>query len=459
MTLPPLSTLLGTTPLGWDKRPGVTNVPIANERQLRGAVRRLRRHLGQDVVAVLVKGSRGVKPAAAPFVLHFMRASAVPAVPHAPHDVVTALLQELAVNRGQDNFRLQLVTTHEPSVMARGMEAIVVGNGKGILNASADAPGDADDAAPDDLGTWYNANLAAGSVVEVTPDDVFRRDLRRFAVPHVPPPIAVNLLRDAAPLDLTEEGGDAESGYQKVHRVYMLATFALLKLHGETDAADGKFVAALLVARDGRILSWGLNTNKANMTHHAEVNMLQAYFARQRALGDYSGVPAHARIYTTLQCCKMCAGMIHHCATTPASLRVYYGVPDPGQDDNKSALQTPAKLERRLVGKEGELAGAEFIWSKTRHASDGLGTDYSARLERRMAAEKGDAASKGARIAEKMEHHSAHEELARKYHKYHRASDAPVSAHFAKHETPVRNPRTRDAVRYAVSFLASLGLD
>jgi hypothetical protein len=76
-----------------------------------------------------------------------------------------------------------------------------------------------------------------------------------------------------------------------------------------------------------------------------------------------------------------------------------------------------------------------------------------------MAAEGGDAATKGARIAEAMEQFSAHEELARKYHKYYRAPNAPVSPHFAKQETPVRNPHTRDAVRYAVAFLSALGLD
>ena len=76
-----------------------------------------------------------------------------------------------------------------------------------------------------------------------------------------------------------------------------------------------------------------------------------------------------------------------------------------------------------------------------------------------MAAEKGDAASKGAQIAQAMEQYSAHEELARKYHKYHRAPTAAVGANFAKHESAVRNPHTRDAVRYAVAFLASLGID
>jgi len=437
----------------------VTNVDIANTRQLRGAVRRLRRHLNEDVAAVLVRGSLVVKASGAPSVLHFTRAGALPPEAHAPYDFVTVLLQAVAAGRGKSNYQRQVVTTREPSVMGRGMEAIVVAHGLGILNASTDDANDTDDAPQDEIATWYRANLAAGTLIEVPPDAVTRRDLARFAVPHVPPPVAVNLLRDAAPLDLTRDDGDAESGYQKVHRVYMLAAFALLKLHGEADTADGKFVAALLVAREGRILSWGLNTNKANATHHAEVNMLQAYYARQKAIGEPTGVPAQARIYTTLQCCKMCAGMIHHCAMEPGGLRVYFGVPDPGQDDNKSALQGAAPLERRLITGAGGPAGVEFVWSTHRHASDGLGSDYSTRLERRMAAEPGDAASKGAGIARAMEQFSAHEELARKYHKYHRASNAPVSPHFAKRETPVRNPRTRDAVRYAVSFLAALGLD
>ena len=458
MPPPTLHELLGTTALQWGARANVPNVDTANARQLRGAVRRLRRHLNDDVAALLVRGSGAVKPSTAPAVLHFTRASAVPPEPHAPFDFVTILLQAVGNDRKSSNYQRQLVATREPSVMARGMEAIVVGNGLGILRATTDDPNDADAADPNEVAEWYRANIAAGTIVEVPPDTVTHRDLSRFAVPHVPPPVSVNLLRDAAPLDLTRDDGDADTGYQKVHRVYMLAAFSLLKAHGESDAADGKFVAALLVARDGRILAWGLNTNKRNPTHHAEVNMLQAYHAGHGGQA-YAGLPPGARIYTTLKCCKMCAAMIRHCAGEPANLRVYYGVPDPGQDDNTSALQGPAPIERRLITTPGGIAGVEFVWSKRRHAADGQGTDYSARLERRMAAEKGDAASKGAQIAQAMEQYSAHEELARKYHKYHRAPTAAVGANFAKHESAVRNPHTRDAVRYAVAFLASLGID
>jgi tRNA(Arg) A34 adenosine deaminase TadA len=456
MPAPPLRDLLGTTQLQWGPRNGVANVDIANSRQLRGAVRRLRRHLNQEIAAVLVRGSLVVKPSTAPSVLHFIRSGALPPEPHAPYDFVTVLLQAVGAGRGKSNFQRQLVTTAEPSVMARGMEALVVAHGLGILKASADDPNDADTAPGDEIATWYAANVAAGAVVEVPSGPVLQRDFTRFAVPTVPPPVAVNLLRDAEPLDLTREDGDAHTGYKKVHRVYMLATFALLKLHGETDTAGGKFVAALLVARDGRVLSWGLNTNKANSTHHAEVNMLQAYYARQKNLGAYAGLPPQARVYTTLQCCKMCAGMIRHCASEAAGLRVYYGVPDPGQNDGTSALQGAAPLERRLITADGGLAGVEFIWSKRMDALDRRGVDYSTRLERRMGAEPGDAATKGAAIAHAFEHHSAHEELARKYHKY-RAPNPP--AHLAKHWKSAGNPYTREAVRYAVDFLAGLGLD
>ena len=111
-----------------------------------------------------------------------------------------------------------------PSADTSYMEAIVVAHGLGILNASTDDANDTDDAPQDEIATWYRANLAAGTLIEVPPDAVTRRDLARFAVPHVPPPVAVNLLRDAAPLDLTRDDGDAESGYQKVHRVYMMSS-------------------------------------------------------------------------------------------------------------------------------------------------------------------------------------------------------------------------------------------
>lgn len=74
------------------------------------------------------------------------------------------------------------------------------------------------------------------------------------------------------------------------------------------DAAHfGKNIAALLVDGFGTVISWGVNTNQQEKWRHAEVNALGSYIAAGNAR-----LPANATLYTTLDPCEMCAGMIQH---------------------------------------------------------------------------------------------------------------------------------------------------
>jgi tRNA(Arg) A34 adenosine deaminase TadA len=92
-------------------------------------------------------------------------------------------------------------------------------------------------------------------------------------------------------------------------------------------------IAALLVSSAGEILSWAVNTGRINRTLHAEVILIHSYYARTGR-----GLPEGAKIYTTLQCCKMCAAMIVTASENPASIRVYYGEADPGPTTRETAL-------------------------------------------------------------------------------------------------------------------------
>lgn len=79
-------------------------------------------------------------------------------------------------------------------------------------------------------------------------------------------------------------------------------------------------VGCVLQGPDGALLGGAANTNRDNRTCHAEVNLLQ---------GLSGAVPAGSTLFTTLEPCRMCQGMI--LAVAP-DLRVRYleadGVPE-----------------------------------------------------------------------------------------------------------------------------------
>ena len=101
-------------------------------------------------------------------------------------------------------------------------------------------------------------------------------------------------------------------------------------------------VAALLVSDEGALLESSINQNASNRTLHAEVGLLQSYFARK---GE--GIPAGSRIYSTLKPCKMCAGMIVHCARDLETIEVIYVEDDPGRNARFTALDG-LKIQRQV---------------------------------------------------------------------------------------------------------------
>lgn len=100
-------------------------------------------------------------------------------------------------------------------------------------------------------------------------------------------------------------------------------------------------IAAMLVAEDGSILEWALNSNSKNKTLHAEVNLVQNYFRRTGRK-----IPKGARIYSTHKPCRMCAGMIYHWSEEREKEFVYFDRMETG------SLSTGTVLDRRNLNRK-----------------------------------------------------------------------------------------------------------
>lgn len=169
-------------------------------------------------------------------------------------------------------------------------------------------------------------------VTEVTQDLLGRAELDDFWISGAgPAPVGVELLPALTPF------GNQAQKQSTLHRLYMMATFALVAGRPQRKREEGHNIGALLVSGQGQILGWGLNQRNLNNSFHAEVNTLQSYWKRTQ-----NDVPAGAVLFTTLKPCKMCAGMIAHTGVQ----RVYMGQDDPGTHARNTALDglTPKRL-------------------------------------------------------------------------------------------------------------------
>lgn len=92
-------------------------------------------------------------------------------------------------------------------------------------------------------------------------------------------------------------------------------------------------IAALMVSREGILLSACTAQNKINKTLHAEVSLVQSYYQKTGRL-----IPAGAKIYTSLKPCRMCAAMIYHCSEKPETIRVLFQKNDPGSMARNTVL-------------------------------------------------------------------------------------------------------------------------
>lgn len=96
--------------------------------------------------------------------------------------------------------------------------------------------------------------------------------------------------------------------------VFMLLAFAILSrlrhVRGmattRSGGMEGHNIACVMVNSYNRIIGWGINTSELNATHHGEVNCIQNFQARH----GIRAVPFGSRLYTTLEPCWMCSGML-----------------------------------------------------------------------------------------------------------------------------------------------------
>jgi tRNA(Arg) A34 adenosine deaminase TadA len=111
---------------------------------------------------------------------------------------------------------------------------------------------------------------------------------------------------------------DAE-GKRLFNSIFMLAAYALPICASHTDKPQG--IGVILVKPDGKILAWG--TDLSNI-FHGEVTAVRRW---QDALAESKC--DRARLYTSLEPCNMCAGLLAM-YNGPCRLAVLYGQQDTG---------------------------------------------------------------------------------------------------------------------------------
>ena len=114
---------------------------------------------------------------------------------------------------------------------------------------------------------------------------------------------------------------------------------------GEILHDHNRSIAAILLDADGKLLSYGINSNSKNKTLHAEVNMLQRLFKESGRK-----IPAGSVIFSTHKPCKMCAGMIYDWAEEPHQLEVLYAIEETGGLSSHTILDEQ-EINKKLPGR------------------------------------------------------------------------------------------------------------
>lgn len=276
-------------------------------------------------------------------------------VPHGDETAMAALL-----HRERDDLdRHILVATYEPTEMCLGLawrakvRAIYVPTG-GWTHYAHISVGDAD-ALP---GGWRRQTITAPTTVntQLLGNQVWRNQhLRNAGLPNellqalqnpvsgrtVDPDIARKLAYGLQSCGPATPAAHANDDFMKI-------VYALVRLGWNDDKEKprrpgasglrpfGNNIGGLIVDPNNKIIAWGLNFKQVNPTFHAETMMIQYYLRRH----NVSSLPANCRVFTSLECCHMCAGYI---ATVGAGTQVFYAQKDPN-------IVGPNALERGVNG-------------------------------------------------------------------------------------------------------------
>lgn len=114
--------------------------------------------------------------------------------------------------------------------------------------------------------------------------------------------------------------------------------------HSRPRHQESRLVRSLLLDENLKIQMGAENRNSKNKTKHAEIQLLQNYFAKNKKGFDKRNV-----LVTSLQCCKMCAAMIWHMQMEPLNnLEVYFFEEETGSSARDTILTAGGNLRREL---------------------------------------------------------------------------------------------------------------
>ncbi len=106
-----------------------------------------------------------------------------------------------------------------------------------------------------------------------------------------------------------------------------------LLAHLRLRSAGVPAVSAVLLDPRGRALLGSWNLTSEDRTAHAEVNLVEAWFAKHQTT-----VPCGSTLHVILRPCAMCAAQILALAGNPKALRVVFHQEDPGPASKNSCL-------------------------------------------------------------------------------------------------------------------------
>lgn len=126
--------------------------------------------------------------------------------------------------------------------------------------------------------------------------------------------------------------GSKEAALERALRYYQLAAYGLIGRAKNAGMMIGHYVGAIMVNDKGGIVGWGINTNKGLKDfHHAEVNMMLAYFQSTSA----AKLPASHLVFSSLTPCEQCGSLLS--SALGETNTVFYGQMDTGKAGRKGA--------------------------------------------------------------------------------------------------------------------------
>jgi tRNA(Arg) A34 adenosine deaminase TadA len=232
------------------------------------------------------------------------------------------------------------------------------------------------------------------------------------------------------------EGVYVEAGTRTIHRLYLATAFTILRKR-HADAHDG--VVALVVDKEGNIISWGMK-NPNVPCWHGESSAIMRLDGK---------LPAGCCIFSTLRPCAMCAGLIYQASDGTA--KAFSGQEDPRGAAAQSLLNTTKQSlildgNKSHVGARGILLG-----DKPDPGKQDSREVMSTKLKTMFAAQSKD--KEGLKSTIDYIATPAASELIK-------AAELGLKKKFEKYgaDNSKGNPQTRAVITYLVAFLQSLGL-